>query len=593
MNESGVLVGHFPCPDCGSKDNLAVYEQSDGVFDGFCYTPDCGYKNKSFITQCDFAKDLGVKDVSKKEGKKLKMRRKKKQPISEEVIKEIVDKTSYKGRGYRGIKYYYNKLYKVRTEFDEETGEPLYRYYPCTKGVEGGKPKLVGYKVRDVNNKKNFRSVGIVSKECELFGQWACKGNKYLLITGGEEDCIAAKQMLHEAKQENWAEVDVVASSISESAVDEQCRINYDFIDRYDTIVVNMDMDDEGRKAEKKLLDVLPAGKVKVMQISEKDACDMLKEGKEDEYVFAFYSAQKPKIHGVISGKEMWDEMIRSVSMPLIPLPPMLRPLEEKLCGGLPYGEIISILAASGIGKTTITNNLIKYWIFNSPYKIGILSMEAGAGKFLTRLVSCYLGKNVARMTSNEEKVRFLEEHKEECFELFFDENGNERFYLVDDKGELDSLDAIKRTIERMVKQGGVELVIIDPVQDALDALTVEEQAAFVGWQKKMKGRHGTTFININHTRKSGGGKVAGSKGGELTEEDMQGSSALYKSSAVNIILTRDKTHEDPEVRNTTKITLFKARDTGDTGPAGELYYEVETATLYNKEDWVKNNAGF
>lgn len=593
MSESGVLVGHFSCPDCGSDDNLAIYEKEDGVYDGTCFTPDCGYKSPSVIKE-HFGEELGITEENKPSRRKVRIKKKGKKSkvvITDEQKKEVRENTSAKGGGYRGIKDFYNKLYRVRTEFDEETGEPVKRYYPSTEGFVDCVPNLTGYKVRVVKDKKFF-PIGRVSVESDLFGQWLCKGTKYLLITAGEEDCIAAKQMLHEARQENWAEVDVVSSIIGEGSVAEQCKRQYDFIDRYENIIINMDKDAAGDVATKKLLDVLPAGKVKVMEISEKDACDMLKAKKESEYVRAFYSAKTPKIAGVISGAEMWDEMIRSVSMPLIPLPPILKPLQEKLCGGLPYGEIISILAASGIGKTTITNNLIKEWIFNSPYKVGILSMEAGAGKFLTRLVSGYLGRNVARMGSADEKIQFLKEHKNECLDLFFDEDGNERFHLVDDRGELDNLVAVQKTIERMIKYGGVKMIIIDPIQDLLDSLSVEDQAAFVGWQKKMKGRHEVTFININHTRKSGGGKTAGSKGGELTEEDMQGSSALYKSSAVNIILSRDKTNEDPDIRNTTKITLFKARDTGETGPAGELYYDVETATLHNKEDWLRSNGG-
>ena len=323
-----------------------------------------------------------------------------------------------------------------------------------------------------------------------------------------------------------------------------------------------------------------------------KDPCDALVSGKEVEWIRSFYDSKKPKLAGVISGNDMWNAVIDSVSQDLIPLPPILAPLQKMLCGGLPKGEIINILAASGIGKTLITNLCELFWIFHAPYKCGILSLEAGGGKFLTRLLSSYLGRNIARFHTKEDKIEFLNNNKEECLNLFMDEDGNERFCLVDDKGDLDNLTAVKDTIQRMIKQAGCEIIIIDPIQDILDTLSIEEQAAFVGWQKKIKARDGVTFINVNHTRKSGGGGKAGSKGGELTEEDMQGTSALYKSGAVNIILTRDKTAEDLEEKNTTKITLFKSRDAGETGQAGYLFYDIETAKLHNKEDWVESQIG-
>ena len=33
-------LGHEPCPRCGSKDNLAVYDDGHA----WCFTPECGYR---------------------------------------------------------------------------------------------------------------------------------------------------------------------------------------------------------------------------------------------------------------------------------------------------------------------------------------------------------------------------------------------------------------------------------------------------------------------------------------------------------------------------------------------------------------------
>jgi hypothetical protein len=37
-------------------------------------------------------------------------------------------------------------------------------------------------------------------------------------------------------------------------------------------------------------------------------------------------------------------------------------------------------------------------------------------------------------------------------------------------------------------------------------------------------------------------------------------------------------------------VTLFKSRDAGETGQAGYLFYDINTAKLHNKEDWDKGN---
>lgn len=610
--DQGVWLANEPCPDCDSKDNLSIYEKSDGTIDGYCQTLNCPegqYKSNNKLAKYEYLAekyDISIVKTNrgkrKVEGRKTRKRSSKektpKKIITKKEVQDIRNKSSLKGNSFRKIKDKYNEKLRIRTSFDNDDNVKS-RWYPLTEGTkDDGNPNLVGYKQR-VCATKDFYPTGKMSLECDLFNQWNCKGKgKYLLIAAGEEDVVASVQMLEDLREKRsrrgkeLAPVDVVSSCIGEGSVAKQCQRHYDFISGYDNVIIAMDMDDAGQLAVEELLKVLPFNKIKIMEQPEacKDPSDAVQKGLEKEWLNNFYyNCSKPKVVGLVSTEEMWEQVIDSVSKPLIPLPPMLAPLEEMLCGGLPYAEIINLLAGSGAGKTTITNELELYWIFNSPYKVGVISLEAGTGKFLSRLLSSYLGKNIARFRTPKEKKKFLNEHKEKCFQLFKNEEGEDRFSLVDDKGDLDSLDKVKETIERMIRQAGCKIIIIDPIQDLLDYLSIEDQAAFVGWQKKMKARDEVTFINVNHTRKSGGGNKAGSQGGELTEEDMQGTSALYKSGAVNIILTRDKTAENAEDRNTTKITLFKSRDAGETGVAGYLFYDVETAKLYNKDEWLES----
>ncbi|WP_216648926.1 hypothetical protein, partial [Stenotrophomonas sp. MY18] len=87
-------------------------------------------------------------------------------------------------------------------------------------------------------------------------------------------------------------------------------------------------------------------------------------------------------------------------------------------------------------------------------------------------------------------------------------------------------------------------MIILDPLQDILDGMSNEEQAVFMRWQKGMNKSHKVTFININHVRKSGQGGKQNSQGADLSEEDFQGSSAIFKSGACNLLFTRNKEAE-------------------------------------------------
>ena len=52
------------------------------------------------------------------------------------------------------------------------------------------------------------------------------------------------------------------------------------------------------------------------------------------------------------------------------------------------------------------------------------------------------------------------------------------------------------------------------------------------------------------------------------------GSSTMMKSASWIVMMQRDKYNTDDIIRNTTILTLSKNRSQGETGPAGEIYYD-------------------
>lgn len=229
------------------------------------------------------------------------------------------------------------------------------------------------------------------------------------------------------------------------------------------------------------------------------------------------------------------------------------------------------------VHNTSFVNEIIYYWIFNSPHRIGIVSMELDAGQYGESMLSRHLSRKLALIGNDEEKQKLLEsDHvKNKAHELFM--NGEEhRFYLLDNRDG--SIEEIQNTIEELVISCGCKIIVLDPLQDILDGLTNEEQTVFMKWCKGIIKSHGVTLILINHMRKS--------SDGNHTEEDIHGSSTIIKSASANILLKRDKTADDHIERNTTYVTLTKNRICGMTGPAGAVYYDNETHTLHDKETY-------
>jgi len=267
-----------------------------------------------------------------------------------------------------------------------------------------------------------------------------------------------------------------------------------------------------------------------------------------------------------------------------------MKKLNEMTAGGLSLGKLCNIGAATGLGKTVYVDSIIYHLIFNSPYRVGVVSMELNSGQYGLSMLSRHVGRKIANIQDKEERSSYLKSEyvQEKQKELFFKEDGSHRWHLVDDRDG--SIEDMKSLVEQLVISCECKVIVLDPLQDILDGMSNEDQALFLKWQKGLIKSHNMSFININHVRKSGNSSQSNSNGGMITEEDFAGSSTIMKSAALNILLVRDKMNEDPVIRNTTRAFLSKNRDNGITGPAGSYYYNNETHQLQDFDEWLEEN---
>ena len=523
----------------------------------------------------------------RKSVRKEVMTEKVKTTVTSQQTEELKSRTSLSARGYRGIKDETLKTFGVRTEFNEETGEVYCTYYPCTVNGE-----LSGWKPR-VHPKQFGGSIGQTGSNCDLFGQFKFKnGGKTVLIVGGEHDQLAAYQMLKEYYvSKGWDfEPVVVSPTVGETGCAKQIAAQYTWFNQSDKIVVAMDSDEAGQKAIDKIVAALPKGKVFVAKWSGKDPNEMLLKGKERQFISDFYNAKAYVPAGVVGSNELYDKIVAQAEQIKVPFPPFLKTLNDMLGGGLNLGHIYTCSGVTGGGKTSLINEMIYHWLFHSPYQIGVVSMELNAGQYGEVLLSRHIQQKLAKL-NHDDKIKLLGTDQIRLMgkELFEKDDGSPRFMLIDDRDS--SLEQFQDTIEQMIISSGVKIVVIDPWSDVLDGLSNEEQALAMKWLKSCIKSHGCSFFLINHVRKSqNGGKNDQSAGGKITESDIMGSSTIMKSASANILLMRNKDAEDIQERNTTNISLAKNRLLGLTGPAGQVYYDFETHTLHDLEEWSKQN---
>lgn len=567
------------CPRCirkgndASRNNLHVYAETQSAHCWACQwtIPSAAHMEKmGWKTE----EDIEEEEVSTKD------------PITKEENDAIKGYTHWQSKGWRGIKDETSRVAGVRYQYDEETGEPMKQFVPCT--VKG---ELVGYKTR-VFPKDFTGPIGQTGKDCDLIGQFRYKnGGKTILIVGGEVDYLSADQMLYDYQlgkgNEDYNRVPVVSPSIGESGAWKQIQAQYEFFMQFDKIIVGFDNDDAGKEAAQKCAAVLPKGKVFIAEWSKKDPNAMLTAGLEKQFLSDFYRAKPYTPTGVLGSGELSSKMRSEASLERILFPPFMAEVNAMSGGGIALGKIVNIGAASGIGKTVYVDEIVYHLAFHCPYQVGIVSMELNSGQYGLSMLSRHVNVKIGSIQSVEERIAFLEseETKAKERELFYREDGSHRFHLVDDRDG--SIEALKSVVEQLVVSCGCRVIVLDPLQDILDGLTNEEQALFLKWQKGMIKSHNMTFININHVRKSGGGGKQNSSGAMISEEDFAGSSTIFKSGALNILLVRDKMAEDEIERNTTYVFISKNRDNGMTGPAGAMYYEATTHRLHNKEQWL------
>lgn len=574
----GNVVRKEPCPKCRemgrdkSGDNLVIYEDESA----YCFA--CSHT----ILSEEEKERRGLNNYVYEETSMS-------EPLTKEQIKEIRDTTGNKGQNSRGITDETFRKYGVRFEYDEESGEVSSHFYPVTTNYE-----ISGFKIREIP--KKFRSVGQTGKSCDAFGEWIFKvsNSKTVLISCGEIDTLSAYQMLEnyrKSRNSDFEPTPVVSSTIGETGSDKQFQKRYNWLNRFDKIVICPDQDEAGKKAVEALVKVLPKNKVYVMELPMKDSNELLMAGREKEWINAYFKAKQYTPAGIVSSEELYKEVVERAKVNKLPFPPMLEKANKVLAGGVNFGYICNIIAGSGSGKSSLINQCVKYWMTDLDMNVGVVSLEAEAGEFAENLLSHEMGRKIALIKDKEERVSFVEseEAKQAAYNMFHRPDGSSRLFLLDDRGDFSML---QEKIEELIIACNCKIIVIDVISDILMPMPLDEVEKWMGWTKRIVKQYNCIFFHVSHVRKAGGGEKTASSGAFLTEESTIGSGSQFRSAGVNIALQRDKNNEDEVIRNTTSVHILKSRATGWTGKACELYYDSESHTLWDKDEYFSSRGG-
>ena len=337
-------------------------------------------------------------------------------------------------------------------------------------------------------------------------------------------------------------------------------------------VILCFDMDEPGRKAAQECAMLLTPGKAKIPYLPCKDANECLAKGKTRELISALWDAQPYRPDGIVAGQDLWDKVRQSPPKGYgIPYPQ----LNDKL-HGLRLGELYLFTAGSGIGKSTIVNEIAYHLKMVHGLPLGVIALEESVSGNLRRYLGIHLNK----------PLHLPEVHEsipEADLKAAFDAvTGDNKWFAYDHFGSSD-IDNLLSKLRYMVVGLGCKVIVLDHISIVVSALDEaggeSERKVIDKLMTKLRSlieETGAMVLAVVHLKRPDKGKSFNEgRQGSLT--DLRGSGSLEQVSDVVIALERDQQGDEP---NLASIRVLKNRPIGETGPAGAVTYDPETGRL-------------
>ena len=507
------FVRHLPCENCGSSDANSLY--TDGHT--FCFSCNAYTHGDGDIHTHHMSTNVSLKGSAQRLNKR---------GVSEKVCQQ----------------------YKIYTD-----GDVLRFHYFDDAGV------LRGCKVKTKNK--------IFSYEGEtpgtLFGQHLFPATgKRVVITEGELDAASCSEAMP-----GWPMVSLPSGA---AAARKSVQRALPWLQGYEEIVLFFDNDDAGRKATEEAAGVLPPGKTKIARLEAyKDASDALQANDTEAIRRAIWDAKPYRPDGIIDGKSLLD-------LVTTPSPPSdhdypFSGLNTKL-HGIRYGELVTITAGSGIGKSSVCRELATH-LLSKGERVGYLALEESNRRTALGLMSAAVGKSL-----------HLGEHdKETLTEAYEATLANWNLFLFDGFGSFDP-DLIYNRIEYLAAGLDARVIFLDHLSILLSGLDGDERRMIDTTMTRLRSlveRTGVAMFLVSHLRRTSG-DTPHEEGARVTLGQLRGSQAIAQLSDGVIALERDQ--QSASGGSDTTVRILKNRYSGEVGVACHLKYDLSTCKFNETE---------
>lgn len=515
------FVGKEPCPECGSRDNLARYS------DGHAYCFGCRYYEPA-----DDAEGYTPRE---------------RKPMSSDLL-PVGRAQALRRRGLSE-----ETCAKWGYTVSEMSGQPVQvANYLDNSG------RIVAQKVR--TRDKDFRFLGD-TKNAGLYGEHLWRdGGKRIVITEGEIDALSVSQ----AQGNRWPVVSVPNGA---DGAKKSIQQSLQWLLNFEEVILMFDEDEAhyrpdgtgpfypGQDAVAECVTLFPAGRVKVARIDGyKDANDALVAGDSAKIVDAIFGAKVFRPDRIVTIDDVMDDALTPVEMGL----PWFTPQLNHELYGRRIHEIIAIGAGTGVGKTEVLAKQIHHdlTVLNEP--VGVFMLEQIPSDTVKRVASTDAKKQFHVPNRDPDNPMWTSEELREALDKIKDR----RLFLYDNFGATD-WEIIKTTIRYLAHAEGVRLFYLDH----LTALAAAEEDERKGLERIMAEMGALvqelpiTIHLVSHLATPDG--TPHEEGGRVMIRHFKGSRSIGFWCVTMLGLERDQQHDDPNLRNVTTVRILKHRPVG------------------------------
>lgn len=422
-----------------------------------------------------------------------------------------------------------------------------------------------------VNNKENFKLIG--EEHCQIND----KGT-YIYITKDILDCLSISQISGNKYQ--------VVSLVGHKEQNKELADNISFLNSYKQIIfVNFKKSDE-------LIGLFDIEKIFTLNFKDLSLNKILQDKditpSDKKSMLFHYKKFLPS--GIVNAADLDYEDLVNTDDDGSYLT-NFECINNKLYG-IRKGELLTVVAGSGLGKSTLVREIGFYLYMNQGLKLGYIALEennkrSGLG-FMGIDVNCPISIKENLIEFKKNNSAELKESKKKVLD-------NGRLFLFNHFGSLGSEDLFNK-LRFLAKGAEVDFIILDHISIIVSGMTDnDERRTIDNLMTKLRSfveETGVGMILVSHLKRPSGNQ-GHEDGLQVSLSHLRGSGSIAQLSDGVIGIERNQQTEDEEEKNIATVRVLKNRYSGEVGYSGKIKFNPITGRMkdyINGEETEVNN---